>query len=701
MALTRRGRNTLVIVAGAVAVLLVGGGIAYAAIFAGDDPEPVVESPTATPTATVTPTPTPTPTPEAAEIPTSTPMHAVFDGWTGADSGQVADIKPQIGDAASGRMSAYIDAPRVKEPAAALTVEVPVTPGERYDVSAQLRQGTTQLHEVDGEIVVGDTSVPFGELNGAWSEVTGEFTAPEGSDVATVQVRINGSVTALGVDDLTLTPASGGDNVVPNASFEQVTGDWGILNQSLILREKGAAMAVSLPDGDASWSVTTSGGDTVAEGTETVSEGFARIPLEGVTQGYYTFSVTDSAGQQVSTPFGVVDFQGTNIAADDRFGVATHVDQDWYVDAADAIRSVGFGLARNDVLWEQNETTPGQYSFSSHYTTEFGKFSSHGIDLLGIVNYGNPLYDGGNTPASPEAVDAFGRYAAAIARTFDVAGLEVFNEFNHDRFQNGSCGSAPECYRPLIQSTEKYVAEVDPELPIVVGSTANYDGAWFDGLWATGAIENSDVMSFHPYNKYIYDTPESLSSVVGEANDHMQSIGGSILPIWITEFGWTTGAELGQQVSREMQAERLLRAELTSLDYGVQKYFWYDLTDDSTDPNNHEGNFGMFEQRRSGVAAQPPKPAAFAQALLIDLLEGRPQADGVDAGDGVKTASFGEGDDMIHAAWSIDGERQATIEASGPVEVTTMWGSTERIEPEGDSVSVTVGSSPVFIEEIQ
>src|SRR5690606_39936390 len=70
---------------------------------------------------------------------------------------------------------------------------------------------------------------------------------------------------------------------------------------------------------------------------------------------------------------------------------------------------------------------------------------------------------------------------------------------------------------------------------------------------------------------------------------------------------WTTGAELGQQVSREMQAERLLRAELTSLDYGVQKYFWYDLTDDSTDPNNHEGNFGMFEQRRSGVAAQPDR----------------------------------------------------------------------------------------------
>ena len=507
------------------------------------------------------------------------------------------------------------------------------------------------------------------------------------------------AVSALGIDDVTMTPASGGDNIVPNASFENVSGEWGILNDSLILRETGAAMGVALPDGDAQWSVTTSDGDAVAEGTEEVKNGIARIGLDDVTQGYYTFSVTDSDGRQISTPFGVVDYTGTHITPDDRFGVATHADQSWYFDSADAIRAVGFGLARNDVLWDQNETSPGQYSFSDHYVNEFGKFSSHGIDLLGIVNYGNPLYDGGNTPASPEAVDAFGRYAAAIAKNFDVAGLEVFNEFNHDRFQTGSCGSAPECYPPLVKATEKYVEEVDPDIPIVSGSTANYDGDWFRGLWPTGVIENSDAMSFHPYNKWIYDTPESLSTVVREANSDMKDITGTTVPIWITEFGWTTGAELGQQVSYANQAERLVRAELTAFSYGVEKYFWYDLVNDSTDGNQHEGNFGIFEQRRDGIQALPPKPAAFTQALLINELGGRGNPDRVDAGDGVKTAVFGENGDKVRTAWTLEGERDATFSVSGPVEVTTMWGSTKTVKPKDGKVTVTVGSSPVFIKE--
>ena len=700
MAMARRTRNVTMLVAGLVLIALSGGIIAYA-VTAGRDPEPVAESPTptATPTPSPTPTPTPTPTPEPADMPTSTVMHAVLDGWTGADSKAVADVMPQLGDAASGRTAAYIDAPRVKEPVAALSTEVSVTAGDEYVVTAQVRQGTHLPHEVAAEITVGEEKIPLGEINAEWTEVTGEFTAPEGSDTATVAVRLSDAVTALGIDDLEIRPASGGDNIVPNASFEEVSGDWGILNDGLILRETGAAMAVSLADGDASWSVTSPGGDEVASGTEGVENGFARIALEDVTQGFYTFSVTDADGRQVSTPFGVVDYEGTNITPDDRFGVATHADQPWYTDAADAIRTTGIGLARNDVLWDQNETTPGQYEFSSHYTEEFGKFSSHGIDLLGIVNYGNPLYDGGNTPASPEAVDAFGRYAAAIAKNFDVAGLEVFNEFNHDRFQTGSCGSAPECYPPLVKATEKYVAEVDPEIPIVAGSTANYDGDWFRGLWATGVIENADAMSFHPYNKWIYDTPESLAGVISESNDDMQSIGGEVLPIWITEFGWTTGAELGQQVSLTVQGERLARAELTAFASGAEKYFWYDLVNDSTDPNNHEGNFGMFEQRRDGVAAQPPRPAAFVQALLINEIGGRESAGHADAGDGVQTSVFGENEDAVTAAWSYDGDRTATLEASGPVVVTSMWGSTTTVEPENGKVEVAVGASPVFIEE--
>jgi hypothetical protein len=184
-----------------------------------------------------------------------------------------------------------------------------------------------------------------------------------------------------------------------------------------------------------------------------------------------------------------------------------------------------------------------------------------------------------------------------------------------------------------------------------------------------------------------------------EADGNMESLAGKVLPIWITEFGWTTGAELGQQVSRDVQAERLWRAELTAFGYGAEKYFWYDLIDDSTDANNHEGNFGMYERRRDGVAAQPPKPAAFAQALLINAIDGRETAGRADAGDGVRSAVFGSDDDTLTALWSFDGEREATIEASGPVTVTSLTGEVSTLEPADGVVTVTVGSSPLLVEQ--
>ncbi|MFC3399276.1 hypothetical protein ACFOEP_12720 [Microbacterium amylolyticum] len=143
---------------------------------------------------------------------------------------------------------------------------------------------------------------------------------------------------------------------------------------------------------------------------------------------------------------------------------------------------------------------PGQYAFSEHYETEFDKFSANGVGLLGIVNYGNPLYDGGRTPTSPEALDAYGRYANAIAERFDVDALQVFNEFKHpgERFTDSGCGTEPHCYLPMIEAVERHVDGAHADIPIVVGATALVQADWFAGLWDTGAINHSDAMSFHP-----------------------------------------------------------------------------------------------------------------------------------------------------------------------------------------------------------
>ncbi|GAA4777273.1 glycosyl hydrolase [Microbacterium gilvum] len=694
----RRNRKKIAIItASAVGAVAVLGGGAALALSLTQQPAPVeteAATPTPTETASPSPTPTPTPTPEPVELPVSTPVEGAVDGWTGASPAQIADVGAQTGDAASGETAAYVDAPVVDAPVAALTTTAPVQEGTTYAFSAQVRQLATLPEPVSAAILVGETRIELPELDATWTEVTGEYTAPAGATETTVAIQIDGPVTGLGVDDVILS-ADGGENVVPNPSFESVTADWGILNNSLVLRQDSAALGVRMGAGDASWTVTRQDGSVAAEGTAALRDGVSSVPLEGVTQGYYTVSVADASGASVSTPVAVVDYEGSRIAPDERIGAITHVDQYWYADAADILSSVGFGSARNDVLWEQNETSPGVYSFSEHYTTEFDKMHAHGIGLLGIVNYGNPLYDGGNPPSSQTALDAYGRYAGAIADRFDVVGLEVFNEFNHERFNTGGCGTAPSCYAPLISAVE---ANVDESVPVVSGSTANYDSPWFAQLWSqTDALAHSDAMSFHPYNPSYYQQPENVAAAISDANNNMNAGAGSTIPIWITEFGWTTGNELGQARSLDVQAQNVVAAQVVSLANGVEKYYWYDLVDDSTDANNHEGNFGMFYQEAQSVATAAPKPAAFTQALLIDQLGGRPAAGADDIGDGSFSFLFGDEADGVRVAWTLNGEATATYTASGPIEMTDASGAVTTLQPEDGQVTVPLTGEAVFL----
>jgi hypothetical protein len=205
-------------------------------------------------------------------------------------------------------------------------------------------------------------------------------------------------------------------------------------------------------------------------------------------------------------------------------------------------------------------------------------------------------------------------------------------------------------------------------------------------------------MSFHPYNPSYYQQPENLTEAIATANRDMNDLGGSTIPIWITEFGWTTGNELGQARSLDDQAQSLIAAQTVSLGEGVEKYYWYDLVDDSTDPNQHEGNFGMFYQRSGDVVAHQPKPAAFVQALLIDAISGLEAKGRDDLGDGVFSYAFGEPEDAARVAWAPGGERTVTYEASGPISVTDLTGHVETVEPEDGVVEVTIGGRAVILE---
>jgi len=116
------------------------------------------------------------------------------------------------------------------------------------------------------------------------------------------------------------------------------------------------------------------------------------------------------------------------IAVSEAFGVNVH-----FIDPDPAeikmIADAGFRWVRTDFKMELTEAERGKYDFTRYeqLVTELGK---HNLRALFILDYGNPLYTQGMSVRTPEAREAFARWAVAAAKAFSGRGIvwEVFNE---------------------------------------------------------------------------------------------------------------------------------------------------------------------------------------------------------------------------------------------------------------------------------
>jgi len=628
----------------------------------------------------------------AAEVPLTAVARVTAPGWEFAAPGTLATVSPEVGDAATGSVALRVNAPTVDDDTVAARAVVQLEAGKEYTVSASYRRLTLVPQPVEAEVRVGDFTLPLGSADAEWTTATGTFTASAGESGVDVSIVLTGTASDLSFDDISVR-AEDGTEAVANGSFETVEAPYGIVNDSLVMTNPTAALAVSLPEGEVQWRADPTAGGEPVVGSAAVAGGLDVIPLTGLPQGHYELQVTDSQGRDVSTAIALIDTDAMTVGQDARFGVGLHVEREWYRGAGGYAAALGFGEARNDILWDRNEREAGVYDWYEPYEREFDILHANGVKLLGIVNYNNKLYGKGKAPASAQEIAAYSRYAAAIADRFDLVGLEVFNEFNHDRFNDTACGTSGACYAPLLRAVHDAVGATHPDVPIVAGSTALFDREFFIELWQAGGMEYADAMSFHPY-EVVGANPDDLRVIVEQARSDAGAHGGAEPPVWITELGWTTkiGGDSGLA-----QAEMLVRAEVSSLAGGAQKYFWYDLVNDSDDPADHEGNFGLYEYApRADTLALAPKPAAFTQALLIERLEGKGHSSS-EGGSDVVVEEFGEPDDETWVAWAPGGSGSALIETDSAVLVTDAFGRATVVAPSGGTVTVPVTPTPVFV----
>lgn len=621
-------------------------------------------------------------------IPRNALMLATPAGWALASGSAVAAVAPEVGHAVDGAIALRVEAPALEAQTLAASADVAVTPGATYTFSASARTLASPLDTVPAWFTVAGVRVDLPPLSVKWALVTAEIAIPDDADGAQVALELGGAVAQLSIDRLSLVAVDGGENLIPNPSFEEVASAGWLLNESLVLAADTAALAVVVPPGEVSWRAMDAAGTEVARGTHTITSPIDALPLDGIPQGFFTIDVAHPDGVQRTTTVAVIT-AGTP-TMDPRFGVTTHLANAYSIAAPRLAASLGYGIVRDDVLWRRNEATAGVYAFDPVYDNGFGGLRANGIELLAIIDYGNPNY--GGVPSTPEATAAYARYAGEVVARYSPTAIEVWNEFNLIYFNKGKCGLTPVCYLPLLTAVDQQLTDRGlDDVTVIAGATALYDGAWFDGLWDLGGLPAADAMSYHPYEAY--EDPRLLLDTVAHAQASTAARG-KPLPIWITELGWTTKTG---GVSDRVQAERLVQSEVLAFTSGVERYFWYDLINDRADPAEHEGNFGLFAQVTEGVAANQPKLAALSQALLIDHIGGRDFSRLDDFGDAVTSAVFGQPGDEVRVAWNTGEPSTVDIPSEDAVRATTIDGGVTVIESSNGVVSLPLSGSPVLI----
>ena len=318
---------------------------------------------------------------------------------------------------------------------------------------------------------------------------------------------------------------------------------------------------------------------------------------------------------------------------DDWLGICTHYAQGWNLETQKFLPPAGIRFFRDEMGWGRCEREKGKYEFDPYWDQYVNEAREKGLEPLLILDYANGHYDGGDFPHSDEAVQGFANYCRAIAEHFKgrIKYYEIWNEWT------GGCGmgnfrdqknNSPENYVKLVAAASKALREADPDCFIIGGGGDHHTYHFWaiEAQMKLGVMKYCDAFSVHPYE--YSRSPEEAKMVenLQKVLDCMKANGCAEPKLWLTELGWPTHdgvngfPQKDAAVREALEAQMFVRAALTCRSIlGVQKFLWYDLKNDGTDPTYNENNFGIIHHDSYQFQ---PKAAFQASAILSGFTSG-------------------------------------------------------------------------------
>lgn len=335
------------------------------------------------------------------------------------------------------------------------------------------------------------------------------------------------------------------------------------------------------------------------------------------------------------------------------------------------LSQAGFKWVRMDLSWGGMERVKGQYDFAA-YDRLTAALEKHGLKAIFILDYGNPLYDGGLPPHTEEGRAAFSRWAATVAIRYAKHGYiwEMWNEPNGSFWKPKADADA---YARLALDVGKALRTAVPDETYIGPATSGIDLKFVETCFKAGCLEYWSAVSVHPYRQSMPETAaadyRALRRLIFQYAPK-----GKAIPIIAGEWGYSAAWINFDQTK---QGKYLAREFLTNQWQEVPLSIWYDWHDDGTDPNEGEHHFGTVHNayHKDAMPVYEPKPAYVAMKTLADQLEGYRfnKRLAVDRPDDY-VLLFDKGEDAKLVAWTTAKEpRDATLPASAGAFTAVTW----------------------------
>ena len=222
-----------------------------------------------------------------------------------------------------------------------------------------------------------------------------------------------------------------------------------------------------------------------------------------------------------------------------------------------ALRATGATLARSDALWEATEPVAPSGGVH-HYQWEFddaiaAALAAHGLRWLPIIDYSAPWSQSvaGRDHSPPASPPDYAAYAAALARRYGPAGAfwqahpelppmpvdtyEIWNEPDNPAFWSPRPDAR--AYAELYLLARQAIHTAQPGARVIIGGLTHPASFMADTVAAVPALRGQlDGVAIHPYGP----TPEAILAGIRSARRGLDSLGLGGVPLYVTEFGWTT-----------------------------------------------------------------------------------------------------------------------------------------------------------------